>query len=460
MTVVYDGGHIGLRPQCGICGGAMMIHEKFVALLENGTSTASSNLTKVSTFPDYGQNIRLHTSPISEDLISIPLSEILAWERGGLPVLAYATPPKPIVRLTIDSHGVRKVERLPKKPLYRGQRSDSAVFVILEENSLKRITMHCKFGYSRLELHDRDLCVQVWDTPTPPDPDQCMLSQPWPANSAQFRTINLNQSTGLTFFFDLGNVYAIHSHTVTTPCARQTYERLSRRRQRSVTWLYLPIPPNDDVVLFGLGRADNFLFRMRLAGDIAIGPSYPRDNQNFIFSKSPPISLIHDTADLQRISIVGSYSTKCLESELVAPFGHPECIIPPFQNAYPSWAPLENVIGLQVFYNEENGFCRGLLLEYENGAQRALGQCRIGVDPVHVYINPTHICFLRTTYSPARAPTYSPPRTPLQLKTVRVGCASGEHNHDEKGWVCSGMAANLEFWFTNEQTDLRAMIYD
>ncbi|KFA79697.1 hypothetical protein S40288_09316, partial [Stachybotrys chartarum IBT 40288] len=363
--------------------------------------SATSLLWRYSTVLDVCD--RLHTSPISEDLISIPLSEILAWERGGLPVLAQATPRQPIVRLTIDSHGIGKVERLPRKPLYRGHRSDSAVFAILEESSLQRITMHFKFGYSRLELHDRDLCLQVWDTPTPPDPDQCMLSQPWPANSAQFRTIDLNQTTGLTFFFYLEN------------------------------------------------------FRMSLAGDIAICPFYARDDQNFIFSKGPPISLIHNTADLQRISLVGSYSTKCLESEPMAPFGHPECIIPPFQNAYPSWAPLQNVIGLQVFYSEENGFCRGLLLEYENGAQRALGQCRIGLDPVHAYINPTHICFLHITYSLPRAPTYSPPRTPLQLKAVRVGCASGEHNHDEEGWVCSDMATNLEFWFTNEQTDLRAI---
>ena len=70
----------------------------------------------------------------------------------------------------------------------------------------------------------------------------------------RFHTIDLRRTTGITFFFCLDEVYAIHAHTSATPCAERTYERLPRRRQRTVTWLYLPLPSNDHVVAFGLQK--------------------------------------------------------------------------------------------------------------------------------------------------------------------------------------------------------------
>lgn len=87
-----------------------------------------------------------------KDILSIPLPLIWTWKRGELPVSiapsevsAPAISPKaPIIRLTIDSYGLREVERLQEKPPYRTWRSDHLAYVIVEEHSLKHAVMHFK----------------------------------------------------------------------------------------------------------------------------------------------------------------------------------------------------------------------------------------------------------------------------------------------------------------------------
>jgi hypothetical protein len=65
--------------------------------------------------------------------------------------------------------------------------------------------------------------------------------------STQFRTIDTHKTTGITFFLELGMIFGIHGHTPTMPCAKTTFERLPRRRQRGVTWAYIPIPTGDQI---------------------------------------------------------------------------------------------------------------------------------------------------------------------------------------------------------------------
>lgn len=64
-------------------------------------------------------DLAIQLSPtLSEDLVSIPLCQVSTWERGGQPVLAAASTQPPIIRLTVDSHGIRKIERLQVNPSY------------------------------------------------------------------------------------------------------------------------------------------------------------------------------------------------------------------------------------------------------------------------------------------------------------------------------------------------------
>ncbi|RFU24599.1 hypothetical protein B7463_g11741, partial [Scytalidium lignicola] len=394
----------------------------------------------------------------SNSLESVPLCQLSAWQRGGRPIVAEASAGH-IIRLTIDSYGIRELEKLLESPPYNGSRFDNVAFIIQKESCLSGVIAKFKHGLLRLELPEARAGLQIWDTPTPPDLEHCTFC---PANitaSTRFHTINLRKTTGITFFFCHGEVYAIHAHTPTLPYAKKTLEHLSSRRQRSVIWVYIPISPSDQVAAFGvqLKRSighfvtgqPRFLFRMRLAGDISVGPYHSGATQDFILSNSPPMTLIYNAADLQPISVIGAYPKH--ESRPIAPFRHPAPDEPPFRDAYFSSAPLEKVTRVQVFYGEENTYCRGILFKYENGAQQAVGQCRLGIDPHKTCVKPSSFCF---TYE-----SYYRPRTEVRLQTVKVEfTCEAEHNYDKDHWTCFTMSGMLRFWFTDEESRLNVTI--
>ena len=59
---------------------------------------------------------------------------------------------------------------------------------------------------------------------------------------------------------------------------------------------------------------------------------------------------------------------------------------------------VSGVLSARAFYDGDNGLCRGILLCYENGGERAVGQCRIHVDRSLSVLRPTRVCVRDTTY--------------------------------------------------------------
>jgi hypothetical protein len=101
---------------------------------------------------------------------------------------------------------------------------------------------------------------------------------------------------------------------------------------------------------------------------------------------------------------------------------------------------LKDVIRIEVFNDKYHGFSRGVLLDYKNGARRAVGACRLGVDKVVTYLNPSRICYYPSQVSQTR---------PLPGHAVRVKSGGDPtHDHREDGWVCSPMEGSLQFWFS------------
>ncbi len=163
------------------------------------------------------------------------------------------------------------------------------------------------------------------------------------------------------------------------------------------------------------------------------------------------MTLIYNTAELQPISVIGAYSKEGRLSGSIAPFCHPAPDVPPFQDACFSSAPLESVARAQVFYNEENAYCRGILFEYENGAQQALGQCRLGVDPYKTCVKPSSFCLIHESYFR--------PQTEVTFQAARVEFThEPEHGHDKDSWACFTMSGTLRFWFTDETSHLSITI--
>ncbi|RSL80391.1 hypothetical protein CEP52_017394 [Fusarium oligoseptatum] len=395
----------------------------------------------------------------SDHLLSIPLRAVSAWKRGDQPVVTEIAHKLPVIRLTIDSWGIQEVKRLPGNPQFRRSRTDGLVFVILDQRWLEGINAHFKFGFLRLGLPKTCHGLQTWDTPTPPDLQRCRFYPAKITRSTRFRTIDLRQTNGITFFFCYGEIYAVHAHTRSFPCAQTTYQRLSHRRQQSVTWVYVPFSQQDSIAALGarmsLSESTSFsstclLFRMRLGGDVSVGLTSSKQAKDLLLSKSP-MTIIYNIRELQPVSVIGAYPTGEEDNSLMTPFHHPFIDDPPFPNACFSLAPLESVNRISIFNNKPTGRCMGILLQYQNGAQRSLGQCRVGVDPVEDYVKPVHICFHRQSYVRSG--------TSVQVQETMVrGTSRREHDHDEQGWTCFEMEGELEFWFSHEETKLTVIV--
>lgn len=72
-----------------------------------------------------------------------PLKEILSWERGALPVLTSA-PVLPLIRLTIDVHGINKIERLHEWPLFNSYTTNQSAFILEHIRDVSQIYVEFK----------------------------------------------------------------------------------------------------------------------------------------------------------------------------------------------------------------------------------------------------------------------------------------------------------------------------
>lgn len=402
----------------------------------------------------------------SSSINLVSLCDVSAWVRGGEPTLLHSPDHQPIIRLTLDCRGIKQVERLATRPSYEPGRSDNMSFIVKEESELTRITARFKYGVLRLRdtgyEHPRSnsqLKLHIWDISNPPDLQDCHFHGPTDKGE-RFWTIDLQTATGLTFFFLRKKVYGIHAHTARKPYANSTFDRLSKTHQPKVTWVYLPIPRGEEIVALGRrlkpepirgtfsSQIGCFLFRTKLAGDVAVGPCHSGEYRDHILSSSAPRLLIYNSHPLTaQATLFGAYpGDQEINSEFSPPW--PSGSISEVPGTAFSSAPLRDVTRIQVFFDEQNRICRAILLDYQNGAQRAVGNCRLGVDPVKTYPSPRRVCF----YHPSGL-SMNGHLHPVFSREVESG-SSSSHSHDEDGWVCAAMEGNLECW----SMDLESLI--
>jgi hypothetical protein len=72
------------------------------------------------------------------------LCDVAAWSRGTAPVVARSSIRPAVIRLSIDSRGIMKVERLLSRPQYQTGRSDKMAFVIEEASHLEGVVAYFK----------------------------------------------------------------------------------------------------------------------------------------------------------------------------------------------------------------------------------------------------------------------------------------------------------------------------
>ncbi|KAK3902516.1 hypothetical protein C8A05DRAFT_15426 [Staphylotrichum tortipilum] len=389
---------------------------------------------------------------------SFPLGAVASWERGSTPRLAvdgrwHDLPP--IVRLTIDVNGFKALDRLSEPPTYQSCRFDELLFITDTQSRLADITAHFKNGLLRLTLPHMDRGLQVWDTPTPPDLQRCPIRLEDTATCLRFCTINVNEISGLTFFFHNGSAMAIHAHSRKAPSASLVFGSLGDWCKSRIVWIYVPLPLGDHLTGFGcLVQPDNmgyytininqscFLLRSSSVGDTVVGHYRAGGEGRFIVGEGRPTTLIYSMARFRPISVISPYSNLGQTGSLIEPRGYPRPEQFPSSGWHFSCAPLGNVRRVQVFLEEDYVHCRGVLLEYEGGGQRALGQCRLLLDRAKTYDRASQIAFTNVLRWPAGSE--------FDLEATKVVFDEVPEGGDS--WLSFGMTGTLWFWFTEKET--------
>lgn len=205
----------------------------------------------------------------------------------------------------------------------------------------------------------------------------------------------------------------IHVHDFAGPCAVSTYERFTSRRQKHIVWISFPIEEGDSISILGIRTSPaglNILIWAPRVGDIIIGPHARGPARDRCLGESTPISLTY--VEPGQRGAVPYFSAHCKPSiGLCKPFPLRTSGNPLSNDAYFSWAPLEHVSS--TFYDLA-GFCRGIILYYENGGSRSVGECRVQVDSAKRIIDPHWLCF-RAQLHPARRKNLNQPRNPSRF---------------------------------------------
>ncbi|KAL2021088.1 hypothetical protein VTK56DRAFT_7507 [Thermocarpiscus australiensis] len=393
-----------------------------------------------------------------EPLLRVPLRELLLWERSGKleRVIESQSPPRTF-RLTVDSAGISKVERLPGPPPYAGECTSRSAFIVQDEADIYEVVALLKDGHLRLDLPAGLRELPIWNTPAPPSLTLCKAYPTDLASCRAFHAVEMNSIKGITFFFSMGLLFGIHIHRSEESCAMDTLTRnFSNRRRRTVVWVYLPISKRDRALVLGI-REDlrtwtlNILVRMERVGDIIIGPQCKGGVKNRCLAASAPVTIVYgEPKEGRPVRFFGAYCRPPLAQALPTPFrlekpgrSPIDCDVYFF-----SWAPLGGVSSTLVFYDEDTGFCRGIIFHYRNGGSRAVGQCRLRVDPVERVVRPDRLCFRVDSCSDRWRKIYT-----VQVK-FKQDAPTNHTDTDIEGWNCRPMEGLIKFWFTSESSFL------
>ncbi|KAL6790293.1 hypothetical protein GGI42DRAFT_347120 [Trichoderma sp. SZMC 28013] len=385
--------------------------------------------------------------------ISIPIAKVAHWERGQGPASEEEVLP-PVIRIIIDYQGISRIERLAKRPKELSQPSDTELYIVESQEKLQHIKVQFQSGLARLRYHEDGKAIRFipWDTPSPPVIKHVLsptAGRPPHASVIQFSTIEVSKITGLTFFLTWANNYSsprgagpqffLHAHTSKEPSARSTFDKLLYPQDWAGVWHYVPFPHDDRLTCFGIEHESEtslkVLFRFEKAGDVMVGIHYDRyhNRTQALWPASDRLRLICGLSQTSSVITLDAHATgdhkpgqrfRLPFRRSVVPFGHGGCL---------SWAPLEHVARLRLFTDEDAGICRGLLLEYEDGGQRSVGECRVGLDVQQAYVRPVCLCIGRMS---------GYPRWSIE---VRVD-GQAEHTHTERNWQCYEMRGTLVSW--------------
>ncbi|KAK1834075.1 hypothetical protein QBC39DRAFT_344211 [Podospora conica] len=349
-----------------------------------------------------------HRAPPTDDLVTLSLSHVSSWERGHDPALSQEPSGTRMMRLTIDSDGIRSIESLDPEALHgshaSAERFDNLAFAVFDAASYPGAKVHFKYGLARLYLPSGVQHPNIWDTPLPPSLDPAKFPKKLGYTNWRFQTADLDKITALTFISSRGTLVAIHPHTPQQPSAASTVERMAPWIKTPDMWEYFPV-----------SEVKRHLSRMRVLPRDTVAPQTTESMLTRVFTAR---NTVHPTSrlvwgyhipkqDVVCIVATAERDPKGLDTVRTLVKGtrksNLDCYYGGIHGCFTHCAPLEGVIRTQVF-NNDNGHCQGILFDYADG-QVAVGCCRIGVDKPVITSMPALIHIRREKDEDSRTPT-------------------------------------------------------
>ncbi|KAI1265982.1 hypothetical protein F5Y18DRAFT_435432 [Xylariaceae sp. FL1019] len=435
-----------LKASCDICEFSQLdkLPLELLQIIQSYSEHAS--LWRSALVSDLASRIAHETS---DSLITMPLKDIVFWERGKRPQLTSSLPFLPLMRIAVDAAGISMIERVSAQP-YKGECHNSCAYMLADEEAVSRYRAQLKDGLLRLDLDPSSHSPALWNTPSPPDLQLCRAYEIELQRYLRFRrlfAVDLDRVRGITFFFSHG-LHGVHVHRSTASCASSSLQRCSNRRRRFLLWYYLPLADQDRILVLGIRLSANLRFnilvRMQKAGDVVIGPNIPDSADDRCLGANAPITLVYgDPQEGRDVPYFGAYCQPTSGDQLPKRFQtyNPESY-PLGEDAYLSMAPLEGIRSVDLFYDQDRRHCRGMILYYYHGGCRAVGQCRLLVDSTTQFVKPLQLCF-RIDSVRDRSRT---------LYTVEAEWNADPHIHNTKGWECKPLEGKLIYWYTRDSS--------
>ncbi|KAL7922270.1 hypothetical protein ACQKWADRAFT_84052 [Trichoderma austrokoningii] len=401
----------------------------------------------------------------SDKAVTCSLSKVLHWFRGSSPKFVENEQVlHPFVRLIMDSRGIKSIERIPESSANKAFYipSHSSVFITELAEKLKTVEVEFQLGMSRLHI-PKPSSISIWSAPvhTPnflalKDIEDNAPYYTFPP--LRFAAINLDPQycTGISFFVKGQSILDIHGHSKNGLPALETFNFLRSTHKCKLLWIYIPMAAQDRISAIGvrrtaLGRAPLSITLYLKSGQSVIG--IPPKNL-------PTIEALHTLAEQRHPTLV--YNIPYKDAIAIFEVGNTFRVItnrtradeadePHLPNACFSSAPLTDVRRAYVFTGDFK-LCKGILIEYNSGLKKALGQCRLGLDSVQEYSEPFILSYATTPYVPKcnRFGTLS--------KSVYLSFDPQRHlyYHDKKlVWEHYPMKGQLSFWFTKHEVFLQ-----
>ncbi|KAL7922289.1 hypothetical protein ACQKWADRAFT_84373 [Trichoderma austrokoningii] len=425
-----------------------------------------------------------------------PLAKVLSWSRGEEPILVQDGQEHlagPFVELQIDGRGVMSIERISKVATNTDGEMPASSFVFAVEPVEKLGDAKMEFELGMCHLHVDPEKISIWSTPAIAQHKELEARET--GRYKRFNSISLNPDccTGISFFMRNHCIVDILAHSTRYPATHvEKFKYMGAMFNSSaddgVAWIYMPLTAKDEITAIRARTQVTpeaphyFTFYTKTGKRIAVGTPYretriegqvsrlgkdevytlekdshrhlnllysiPAFGQLTLIRPDAEIVTDGDADDQYTASVIDTPPT--ITSLFLGPRGVSSSLLP---KAFFSSAPLEGILNVHVFGMW--GFCKGILIEYEDGSKRALGQCRLGLDDVQSWHRPLSMHFVSAGYERNVCDLV---RETRKSSSAQVTFDSESSHITEDGSLEENyyeLKGRLNFWFTYNEVELQ-----